>query len=157
MKTFYASITLLIHLLLGKNITIKRMGFMFDKLMGKASVVTESSYGIDRFLEEDEQIIQIFKFVRDELIITSKGIFNVDAQGLTGKKVEYKFFPRKALKYVSIETAGTLDRDFDLKIGVDGNTVVTQNTSFSAPITLKVHKNDTEMGFALYKMVKGML
>ncbi|EAC6190472.1 PH domain-containing protein, partial [Listeria monocytogenes] len=26
-----------------------------------------------------------------------------------------------------------------------------------APISLKVHKNDTEMGFALYKMIKGML
>lgn len=135
----------------------KRMGYMFDKLMGKAAIVTESSYGIERFLDEDEQIIQIFKFIRDEVIITSKGIFNIDAQGITGKKVEYKFFPKKALKYVSIETAGTLDRDFDLKIGVDGNTVVTQNTSFSAPIALKVHKNDTEMGFALYKMIKGML
>ncbi|HEM1938191.1 TPA: PH domain-containing protein, partial [Listeria monocytogenes] len=29
--------------------------------------------------------------------------------------------------------------------------------SFSAPISLKVHKNDTEMGFALYKMIKEML
>lgn len=135
----------------------KRMGYMFDKLMGKAAIVTESSYGIERFLDEDEQIIQIFKFIRDEVIIISKGIFNIDAQGITGKKVEYKFFPKKALKYVSIETAGTLDRDFDLKIGVEGNTVVTQNTSFSAPIALKVHKNDTEMGFALYKMIKGML
>lgn len=135
----------------------KRMGYMFDKLMGKAAIVTESSYGIERFLDEDEQIIQIFKFIRDEVIITSKGIFNIDAQGITGKKVEYKFFPKKALKYVSIETAGTLDRDFDLKIGVEGNTVVTQNTSFSAPIAVKVHKNDTEMGFALYKMIKGML
>lgn len=135
----------------------KRMGYMFDKLMGKAAIVTESSYGIERFLDEDEQIIQIFKFIRDEVIITSKGIFNIDAQSITGKKVEYKFFPKKALKYVSIETAGTLDRDFDLKIGVEGNTVVTQNTSFSAPIALKVHKNDTEMGFALYKMIKGML
>lgn len=135
----------------------KRTGYMFDKLMGKAAIVTESSYGIEHFLDEDEQIIQIFKFIRDEVIITSKGIFNIDAQGITGKKVEYKFFPKKALKYVSIETAGTLDRDFDLKIGVEGNTVVTQNTSFSAPIALKVHKNDTEMGFALYKMIKGML
>lgn len=77
---------------------------MFDKLMGKASVVTESSYGIERFLDEDEQIIRVFKFVRDELIITSKGIFNVDAQGLTGKKVEYKFFPVKALKQLELWT-----------------------------------------------------
>ncbi|HEM1832389.1 TPA: PH domain-containing protein, partial [Listeria monocytogenes] len=61
---------------------------MLDKLLGKAAVVTESSYGIERFLGEDETIIQIFKFVRDEVIITSKGIFNVDAQGITGKKVE---------------------------------------------------------------------
>lgn len=153
----YANMTILVRLnWIGIHET-KRMGYMFDKLMGKAAIVTESSYGIERFLDEDEQIIQIFKFIRDEVIITSKGIFNIDAQGITGKKVEYKFFPKKALKYVSIETAGTLDRDFDLKIGVDGNTVVTQNTSFSAPIALKVHKNDTEMGFALYKMIKGML
>ncbi|EAG5196999.1 PH domain-containing protein, partial [Listeria monocytogenes] len=26
---------------------------MFDKLMGKAAIVTESSYGIERFLDED--------------------------------------------------------------------------------------------------------
>ncbi|EFR85888.1 conserved hypothetical protein [Listeria monocytogenes FSL F2-208] len=154
---FYANMAILVRLKWIRIHKTKRMGYMFDKLMGKAAIVTESSYGIERFLDEDEQIIQIFKFIRDEVIITSKGIFNIDAQGITGKKVEYKFFPKKALKYVSIETAGTLDRDFDLKIGVDGNTVVTQNTSFSAPIALKVHKNDTEMGFALYKMIKGML
>lgn len=153
----YANMAILVRLKWIRIHKTKRMGYMFDKLMGKAAIVTESSYGIERFLDEDEQIIQIFKFIRDEVIITSKGIFNIDAQGITGKKVEYKFFPKKALKYVSIETAGTLDRDFDLKIGVDGNTVVTQNTSFSAPIALKVHKNDTEMGFALYKMIKGML
>ncbi|ECY6813239.1 PH domain-containing protein, partial [Listeria monocytogenes] len=29
---------------------------MFDKLMGKAAIVTESSFGIERFLDEDEQI-----------------------------------------------------------------------------------------------------
>ncbi|EIO1331877.1 PH domain-containing protein, partial [Listeria innocua] len=29
---------------------------MFDKLMGKAAIVTESSYGIERFLEDDEKI-----------------------------------------------------------------------------------------------------
>lgn len=153
----YANMAILVRLKWIRIHKTKRMGYMFDKLMGKAAIVTESSYGIERFLDEDEQIIQIFKFIRDEVIITSKGIFNIDAQGITGKKVEYKFFPKKALKYVSIETAGTLDRDFDLKIGVEGNTVVTQNTSFSAPIALKVHKNDTEMGFALYKMIKGML
>lgn len=153
----YANMAILVRLKWIRIHKTKRMGYMFDKLMGKAAIVTESSYGIERFLDEDEQIIQIFKFIRDEVIITSKGIFNIDAQGITGKKVEYKFFPKKALKYVSIETAGTLDRDFDLKIGVEGNTVITQNTSFSAPIALKVHKNDTEMGFALYKMIKGML
>lgn len=59
---------------------------MFDKLMGKAAIVTESSYGIERFLDEDEQIIQIFKFIRDEVIITSKGFLTLMHKVLRGRK-----------------------------------------------------------------------
>lgn len=82
---------ILVHLKWIRIHKTKRMGYIFDKLIGKAGIITESSYGIERFLDEVEQIIPIFKFIRDEAIITSKGIFNIDAQGIAGKKVEYKF------------------------------------------------------------------
>lgn len=82
---------ILVHLKWIRIHKTKRMGYIFGKLMGKAAIFTESSYGIERFLDEVEQIIPIFKFIRDEAIITSKGIFPIDAQGINGKKVEYKF------------------------------------------------------------------
>lgn len=32
---------------------------MLDKLMGKAAVVNKSSYGIERFLDEGEEVIRV--------------------------------------------------------------------------------------------------
>ncbi|AMP21221.1 hypothetical protein AZF37_08720 [endosymbiont 'TC1' of Trimyema compressum] len=130
---------------------------MLDKLMGKASISSTSAYDVERLFCDDEILINVFKFMRDEIVITTRGIYNIDAQGLTGKRIEYKFFLVKALHYISMETAGIFDRDFDIKIGLNGNTVVTEHTSYSAPISIKVHKNETEAGFELYKTIKAML
>ena len=51
----------------------------------------------------------------------------VDVQGISGKKVEVKFFPKKNIKSVSFETAGNFDLDVDIKIGVEGNIVLGEN------------------------------
>ena len=97
---------------------------LFDKLAGHASVDMDADY-VSEFFFDDEEIIQSFQFLRDQIVLTNYGIYDVDVQGLSGKKVEVKFFPKKTIKTISFETAGTLDFDVDIKIGVDGNTTVT--------------------------------
>ena len=77
---------------------------LFDKLAGYASVETGTDY-VSEFFVEGEEIIQQFQFLRDQIILTNYGIYDVDVQGLTGKKVEVKFFPKDTIKTISFETA----------------------------------------------------
>jgi hypothetical protein len=46
----------------------------------------------------------------------------VDKQGMTSRKVDYLVVPYRAITSYSIETAGTLDMDSELKIWTSGRT-----------------------------------
>lgn len=72
------------------------------------------------FLGEDEQILLSYKAVRDRLIFTNKKIITYNAQGLTGTKKEFRFFPYTKLSSYSVETAGVWDFDSDMKIWCSG-------------------------------------
>jgi hypothetical protein len=130
---------------------------MIDKLMGKAKMQQHSSTNVEQFYAMNEETTTIFKFLRDEIVITNFGIYTIDIQGVSGSKIEYKYFPRRNIKYVSIETAGTFDRDFDIKIGIDGNTSFFGNVPHSAPISIKVPKKQTDLGKELYRTIKYMI
>lgn len=132
------------------------MGLM-DRLIGHADVNSASTNNVERFFSEGEQIIAGFRFVRDEIIVTNHGIFVVDVQGLTGKKREYKYFPLKGLKYVSFESAGTLDMDADIKIGVDGNTELVNGIPYNKPLSFKIPKAQSQQGEQFMKLVKAAL
>ena len=93
---------------------------LFDKVVGHAEVGGDVSI-VNEYLFENEEIIQTFTFLRDSIVLTNLGIYVIDVQGLSGKKVEVKFFPKKTIKTISFESAGTLDFDVDIKIGVDNN------------------------------------
>lgn len=69
----------------------------------------------------DEEVQAAFILIRDTFIFTNKRLILVDVQGTTGKKVEYLSVPYKSIKYFSVETAGTFDRDAELKIWVSNN------------------------------------
>ena len=62
----------------------------------------------------DEEIIQAFQTVRDQVIFTTKRIFVVNVQGITGKKISYFSYPYSKIQYYGIETAGVLDIDSEL-------------------------------------------
>lgn len=128
---------------------------LYDKLTGKATAGADLRYVQDYFFD-DEQVIASYQFVRDSIILTNYGMYMVDVQGMTGKKVEVKFFPKKAIKTVSYETAGNFDLDVDIKIGVDGNTVVvpSSGTSYSAPIAFKVPKAQAAQAKEIIVLVK---
>eukprot|EP00566_Odontella_aurita_P022666 CAMPEP_0113583428 /NCGR_PEP_ID=MMETSP0015_2-20120614/32509_1 /TAXON_ID=2838 /ORGANISM="Odontella" /LENGTH=129 /DNA_ID=CAMNT_0000488299 /DNA_START=68 /DNA_END=454 /DNA_ORIENTATION=- /assembly_acc=CAM_ASM_000160 len=75
-------------------------------------------------LLEDEHVVLAFKDRggkgRDSSSFTTHRILIKDKQGLTGKKTEYISVPYDAIKAYSIETAGRLDSDSELKVYVSG-------------------------------------
>lgn len=74
------------------------------------------------FLLKDEDIIQAFETIRDQVLFTTKRIFVINVQGITGKKIAYISYPYSKIQYFGIETAGMLDIDSELIIAFnDGN------------------------------------
>lgn len=127
----------------------------FNKLAGYGSIDSSAGNKIKDYLIDGEEIIQAFTFIRDSIILTNYGIYLVDVQGVSGKKVEVKFFPSKNVKSISFESASTFDLDVDIKIGVDGNTVISQSgIPHNAPISFKVPKAQAEEASGIVKLVK---
>ena len=127
---------------------------LYDMLTGKASVGADLTY-VKEFFFEDETVISSYQFIRDSVIFTNLGIYMVDVQGVTVKKVEVKFFPKKNVKSVSYETAGNFDLDVDIKIGIEGNIVInSMGIPYSAPISFKVPKNQAHQAKEVIAIVK---
>ena len=77
---------------------------------------------VSGLLIDGEQIVQCFQTVRDQVIFTTRRIFVVNVQGITGKKVSYFSYPYSKVQYFGIETAGVLDIDSELiLVFSDGN------------------------------------
>jgi hypothetical protein len=68
------------------------------------------------FLIDGEEVLSVFRSVRDQLVFTNKRIIAANVQGLTGKKVDYTSIPFSKVQTFSVETTGALDRDCELEI-----------------------------------------
>ena len=126
------------------------MGFL-NKAIGYAEVNEEVDY-VRQYFSEGEEVIQSSHFFRDELILTNFGIYFMDVQGLTGKKVEVRFVPKSDIANVSFETAGRLDFDVDIKIGLKYG-FISKNHTIKA-FHFKVPKAQTEEAQQIVKLVK---
>ncbi|MGL5151364.1 MAG: PH domain-containing protein [Clostridium sp.] len=127
---------------------------IYDAITGKATLGADLTHVKDYFFD-DEKVVASYQFFRDSIVLTNLGVYIVDVQGLTGKKIEVKFFPAKNIKSVSFETAGNFDLDVDIKIGVDGNTVMGPGGAyFSAPIQFKVPKKQSDQAKEVINVVK---
>nr|WKN39380.1 PH domain-containing protein [Tunicatimonas sp. TK19036] len=93
---------------------------LLSGLMGNAGAVEpeklQEKYG--SLLIDGEGIEAGFQLIRDVFIFTTKRLILVDRQGMTGKKVEYLSVAYKNISRYSIETAGHLDLDAELKIWI---------------------------------------
>ena len=67
-----------------------------------------------------EEIIQTFQSVRDGIVFTTKRIFAINVQGLTGKKKDFTSLPYSKIQAFSVETAGVLDLDSELDLWFSG-------------------------------------
>jgi hypothetical protein len=96
---------------------------LLDGLLGNASKVdaTKIQAEIGRILTPGEKVEHAYQLIRDYFVFTDRRFLLVDKQGLTGSKVEYHSIPYRSITHFSIETAGTLDNDAELKIWISGS------------------------------------
>ena len=128
---------------------------IFNKIAGYGSINNNIEHQISDYLLDDENVIMAFTFVRDSVVLTNYGIYTLDVQGVSGKKVEVKFFPGKNIKSISFESASTFDLDVDIKISVDGNSAINQNgIPYNVPISFKVPKKQAQEAREIVKLVK---
>ena len=69
---------------------------------------------------EGEEIVQCFQTVRDGVVFTTRRIFAINIQGLTGKKKDFTILPYSKIQAFSVETAGVLDLDSELDLWFSG-------------------------------------
>ena len=69
-----------------------------------------------QLLVPGEEVVAAFKTIRDQVLFTTKRIFVINVQGVTGKKTSYLSYPYSKIQYYGIETAGVLDIDSELKV-----------------------------------------
>lgn len=81
-----------------------------------AAELDQQLHTVNPMLQADEHVGMACKSGRDMLIFTTKRVLVVDVQGWTGKKVEYKSIPYTSLRAFSVETAGSWDRDAEVKL-----------------------------------------
>ena len=93
---------------------------LFDKLMGNASAVNlaDLTNEFSTILIDGEIIESAFAVFRDKWVFTNKRLILLDIQGMTGSKREYLTIPYSSVIRFSIETAGTLDDDCEMKLWV---------------------------------------
>ncbi len=97
---------------------------LLSGLLGNAGVVdTEKLQAeYEQLLGYGESFEIGFKVIRDTFVFTNKRLIIVNIQGLTGKKTEYLSIPYSKITKYSIETAGHLDLDAELKIWIGSET-----------------------------------
>mmetsp|Transcript_50624 Transcript_50624/g.123432 ORF Transcript_50624/g.123432 Transcript_50624/m.123432 type:complete len:808 (+) Transcript_50624:60-2483(+) len=64
----------------------------------------------------DESTVMGFKAGRDSFILTDRRVLVIDVQGFTGKRVAYTSIPYASIRAFSVESAGSFDRDSEVKI-----------------------------------------
>ena len=90
---------------------------------------------ISGMLVAGESIIASFKAIRDGVVFTSKRIFVINVQGITGKKVDFTSLSYSKIQAFSVETAGVIDLDSELELWFSGLGRIKLEFTAKAPIT----------------------
>lgn len=78
------------------------------------------SEALTPMLVDGEEILSSFRTVRDGVVFTTKRIFAINIQGLSGKKIDYSSLPYSKVQAFSVETAGVFDLDSELELWFSG-------------------------------------
>ncbi len=97
--------------------------------MGILSAFTGNASEVDRdklqqriggMLVGGESVAQAFQLVRDQIVFTDRRLITIAKQGVTGRKQEILSVPYKSITMFSVEQAGTLDLDAEVRLWVRG-------------------------------------
>ncbi len=75
---------------------------------------------ISPLLIDGEQVIGVYKGIRDYCLFTDKRVISVNVQGMAGKKKDFTSMPYSKISVFSVETAGVLDMDSELEMYFSG-------------------------------------
>ena len=75
---------------------------------------------IQPLLIPGEEILDVYKALRDYCVFTNKRIISVNVQGMTGKKKDFTSLPYSKVVAYSVETAGNFDMDSELELYFSG-------------------------------------
>lgn len=75
---------------------------------------------IQPLLIDGEQIIGVYKAMRDYCVFTNKRVIAVNVQGMTGKKKDFTSLPYSKVSAYSVETSGVFDLDSELEMYFSG-------------------------------------
>ena len=73
---------------------------------------------IEKLLLDDENIIGVYKTIRDQLVFTSKRIVTADVKGITGTKQEIFSLPYSKIQYFGIQTVGFAEAFPDAELAI---------------------------------------
>ncbi|MFV0558313.1 MAG: PH domain-containing protein [Enterococcus sp.] len=120
---------------------------LFNGLLGNATEVShkEVKEQLGSVLIPQEEINLAFKLVRDLVVFTEYRLIIVDKQGMSGKKVEYKSIPYKSISRFSVETAGHLDLEAELKIWISSGVEPAESLQFRKDKSI----NDIQQALAM--------
>lgn len=85
-----------------------------------SKVSNETAADVFPLLVKGEEIIGVYRGIRDYVVFTSKRIISVNVQGITGRKKDFTTLPYSKIQTFSIETAGTIDLDCELEMWFSG-------------------------------------
>lgn len=75
---------------------------------------------IQPLLIPGENVIGVYKAMRDYVTFTDKRIISVNVQGITGKKKDFSSLPYAKIQVFSVETSGVFDLDSELELYFSG-------------------------------------
>jgi hypothetical protein len=110
---------------------------LFDLMLGNASEIEprKAQEDLGHVLADGERVERAYRLVRDLMVFTDVRLILVDKQGVTGSKVEYHSIPYRAITHFSVETAGHLDLEAELKIWISG-TAAPVNRQFGRGLSI---------------------
>ena len=96
--------------------------FNNEGFFARLKKVNNDEFGniINDFLIDGENVIGVYKSVRDGVVFTNKRIIAINVQGITGKKQDYTSIPYNKISTFSLETAGFFDLDSELELYMSG-------------------------------------
>lgn len=106
------------------------MGILSGNAGRKDPAAVRTQYA--QIFARDEQVHAAYGVLRDLFVFTNLRLILVDKQGISGRKINFESIPYRSVERFSVETAGLLDLDAELRIWGVGASIPLPRTSTGA-------------------------